>query len=62
MSVCLPAVFLSAHILQKPHSKAFIDVCAHLASGGVAICYVLPVLWMTSHWLSGALYIHKQRE
>jgi len=37
-TVCL-FVCLSAHITRKP---------AWSSSDGVAICYVLPVLWMTS--------------
>ena len=53
-SVC---VFLSASISLKPLDRSSRNLLcrspmavARSFSGGVAICYILPVLWMTSRW------------
>ena len=47
MFVCL-SVCLSARISQKPHVQISQNFWARSSSVGSAICYVLPVLWMTS--------------
>jgi len=52
--VCV-CVCLSARISPEPHAQSLPNVLCMLpvavarsSSGVVAICYVLPVLWMTS--------------
>ena len=54
VSVCL-SVCLSARVSQEAHVCSSLNFLRMLPvteacsfSGGVAICYVLPVLWMTS--------------
>ena len=55
LSVCLSVCPLAYILSRKPHGRTspnFLCVlhvaAARSSSGGVAICYVLPVLWMTS--------------
>jgi len=53
LSVCL-SVCQSSRASQKSHSQTTKFLCmlpvavARASSDGVAICYALPVLWMTS--------------
>jgi len=56
VSVCLSVcVSMSASISPKPHARSssllstFPTAVACFSSGGVAMRYVLPVLWMTSY-------------
>jgi len=62
MDVCL-LVWLSATISQKQHVQISLNfpcllsvecgwsvAVAQFSFGGVAICYVLPVLWITSYF------------
>jgi len=68
MSVCL-----STHITRKPHGRTSPNcLCmltvtmAQSSSGSIVICYVLPVLWMTSCFHITALrcimHIPRQRQ
>ena len=60
MSACLYVclfVCLSASISPKLHARSSLKLCACCLlsivfsfNGGVEICYVLPVLWMSSHF------------
>jgi len=56
---CDKYVCLSAGISRKPHGRTspnFFMPVARSFSGGVAIRYVLPVLWMTSYFHVIALW------
>jgi len=50
LSVCLSAIIsLELHIRSSPNFVCMLPTAvAQSSSGGVVICYVLPVLWMTS--------------
>jgi len=51
LSVCLSArIFLGQHVETSPKFLCMLSVVAvaRSSSGGVAIRYVLPILWMTS--------------
>jgi len=52
LSISLPASISLEHT-SKLHQifMHFTMAVVQSSSGGVAICYVLPVLWMTSHFL-----------
>ena len=56
LSVCLSVGRWSARISLKPHDRASLNFLCVLAvgvarssSGSVAICYVLPDMWMPSY-------------
>ena len=58
VSVCVcVCVFVRDHIFGTTRPIFTIFLCvlpidvARFSAGGVVICYVLPVLWMTSYWL-----------
>jgi len=51
MSVCLSVRMLNSKTMLPNFNTFFEHVacgCGSVSSDGVAICYLLPVLWMTS--------------
>jgi len=53
--VCLSAIMSSNYVTSRPIFTKFLCILpmavAWSTSGGVVICYVLPVSWMTSYLL-----------
>ena len=57
LSVCLSAIIFSKHhVRSSPNFLRMLPMgVARSSSGGVVICYEIPVLWMTT------LFAHKPR-